>query len=416
MARLPEFHQVRKVRAGAPAISDVAAAVGAALAALLARLGLAAGELRGARVAVTCGSRGIDRIAEAARGACQALSQAGAQPFIIAAMGSHGNATAEGQRRVLADYGITEAGVGAPVVSCMDAVPLGRSPSGVEVFMDRVAFETGRILLLNRVKPHTTFDGDIESGLMKMMAVGLGKLEGARSFHGSAMRAGFTETILEMARVSLATGRVWAGVGLVENDEHELAEVAAAPAAGIEELDRLLLLRARRMYSRLPFSELDLLIVDEIGKNIAGTGMDPKVIGRAPQPDTPLRLEGITRIRRIYARDLTDESKGNANGMGLADVIYKRLFEKIDFAASYMNGRTALNFHTLRMPMHFDSDEAALEFLLGNLGSPEPEELRAARIRNTLTLSEFLASPAAVRQLAGNDRYEIGPAQPLQLD
>jgi len=410
--RLPEFHQVRKVRAGAPAIDDVAAAVRAALAPLL-----AAGELQGARVAVTCGSRGIDRIAEAARGACQALSQAGAQPFIVAAMGSHGNATAEGQRRVLADYGITEASIGVPVVSCMDAVRLGRSPSGVEVFMDRGAFETGRILLLNRVKPHTTFEGDVESGLMKMMAVGLGKLEGARSFHGNAMRAGFTETIVEMARVSLATGRVWAGVGLVENDEHELAEVAAAPAAGIEELDRLLLLRARRMYSRLPFSELDLLIVDEIGKNIAGTGMDPKVIGRAPHPDVaPLRLENTTRIRRIYARDLTAESKGNANGMGLADVIHKRLFDKIDFPTTYTNGRTALSFNPMRMPMHFDSDEAALEFLLGNLGSPEPEELRAARIRNTLAMSEFLASPAAVRQLAGNDRYEIGPAQPLRFD
>lgn len=403
---------MRKVRAGAAAIGDVAAAVRAALAPLL-----ATGELRGARVAVTCGSRGIDRIAEAARGACQALSQAGAQPFVVAAMGSHGNATAEGQRRVLADYGITEAGVGVPVVSCMDAVRLGPSPSGVEVFMDRGAFQTGRILLLNRVKPHTTFDGDIESGLMKMMAVGLGKLEGARSFHGNAMRAGFTETIMEMARVSLATGRVWAGVGLVENDEHELAEVAAAHAAGIEELDRLLLLRARRMYSRLPFSELDLLIVDEIGKNIAGTGMDPKVIGRAPHPDVaPLRLESTTRIRRIYARDLTAESKGNANGMGLADVIHKRLFDKIDFPTTYTNGRTALSFNPMRMPMHFDSDEAALEFLLGNLGSPAPEELRAARIRNTLAMSEFLASPAAVRQLAGNDRYEIGPAQPLRFD
>jgi hypothetical protein len=220
-----------------------------------------------------------------------------------------------------------------------------------------------------------------------------------------------------MARVSLATGRVWAGVGLVENDEHELAEVAAAPAAGIEELDRLLLLRARRMYSRLPFSELDLLIVDEIGKNIAGTGMDPKVIGRAPHPDVaPLRLENTTRIRRIYARDLTAESKGNANGMGLADVIHKRLFDKIDFPTTYTNGRTALSFNPMRMPMHFDSDETALEFLLGNLGSPEPEELRAARIRNTLAMSEFLASPAAVRQLAGNDRYEIGPAQPLRFD
>lgn len=404
------------MRASGPAIGDVSAAVRVALQPLLARLGSAGGDVRGARIAVTGGSRGIDRMAEVVRAVCQALCQAGAQPVVVPAMGSHGNATAEGQRRVLADYGITEATIGVPILSSMETVPLGRSPAGAEVFMDRNAWETGRILVLNRVKPHTTFDGDVQSGLMKMMAVGLGKLDGAQSFHNNAMRSGFSETVVEMGRVSLATGRIWAALGLVENDEHQLSELAAAPAAELEALDRRLLARASELYCRLPFPELDLLIVDEIGKNIAGTGMDPKVIGRAAQPDTPLRLEGVTRIRRIYARDLTEESKGNANGMGLADVIHKRLFDKVDFAASYTNGRTALNFHTLRTPMYFESDAAAIEFLLGNLGSPEPSQLRAARIRNTLAVSEFMASPAAVAQLAGNDRYSIGPAEPLRLD
>jgi hypothetical protein len=411
MTGLPLFHSVRKVRASAPALDDAAGAVRAVLAPLL-----AAGELRGRRVAITCGSRGIDRIGEVVPAACRALCEAGAQPFIVPAMGSHGNATAEGQRKVLAEYGITEASSGVPIVSSMETVVVGRSPAGIEVAMDRAAFEAGRILLLHRVKPHTTFDGEVESGLMKMMAVGLGKLDGARHFHNHAMRLGFSEVILEMGRLALASGKIWAGVGLVENDEHRLAEVQAAPAAEVEALDRRLLLRARQLYARLPFSELDLLIVDEIGKNIAGTGMDPKVIGRPAQPDVALRLEGVTRIRRIYACDLTAESKGNANGIGLADVIHKRLFDKIDFPTSYTNGRAALNSHTLRLPMYFSSDAEALEFLLGNLGSPAPEQLRAARIRNTLALSELLASPAAVSQLAGNDRYEIGPAQPLQLD
>ncbi len=405
------FHRVQKLGASAPPIEDPGRAVRGALDPLLG--GLPAG----ARIAVTCGSRGIDRIAQVIAAACAALREAGAEPFVVPGMGSHGGATADGQRRVLADYGVTGASAGVPLVSSLETRSLGATPEGVEVFMDRAAFEAGRVLVINRVKPHTTFDGDVESGLFKMLSVGLGKLDGARSFHRHSMRLGFANVLLAMGRHALASGRVWAGLGLVENDGHRLAEVGAAPAADLEALERRLLACARRLYSRLPFPEMDLLILDEIGKNIAGTGMDTKVVGRTPHPDlSPLNPDGAARIRRIYARDLTAESEGNATGVGFADIIHRRLFEKINLPATYTNGLAALSFNGMRVPMHFSSDRAALEFLLGNLGSPGPEAVRAARIRNTLSLSDFLATPALARQLAGADNYRVGPTEPLCFD
>ena len=416
------LHPVRSLRANAPGITDVDAAVRTAFQAAPEAL---AGVPKGAPVAVTCGSRGIDRIAAVVRAACAVLREAGAKPFVVPAMGSHGGATAEGQRRLLADLGVTEELVGAPVVSSMEAVSVGRTPEGFETFMDRAAWEAGRVLVLNRVKLHTDFEGEVESGLLKMMTVGLGKLEGASSLHTNSLRNGFPQVILSMSRHTLASGRILAGLGLLENDRHRLCEVAAAPAgdpaagpsADIEGLERRLLARARQLHPTLPFSSLDLLIVDEIGKNISGVGMDTKVIGRSVHPDRmPLEAERSIRIRRIYIRDLTPESEGNASGMGLADAMHERIARKADLHASYTNARTALAYVTVRMPICFASDRAALDFLLGNLGSPAPETVRAAWIRNTLSVATLLATPPCVAELAGNSNYEVQPAVPLEFD
>ena len=323
------LHPVRSLRATAPAIAEVDPAVRRAFQALPEVL---AGIPEGAPVAVTCGSRGIDRIAAVVRAACAVLREAGARPFVVPAMGSHGGATAEGQRRLLADLGVTEELVGAPVVSSMETVSLGRTPEGFETFMDRAAWESGRVLVLNRVKLHTDFEGEVESGLLKMMTVGLGKLEGATSLHKNSLRSGFPQAILPMSRHIVASGRILAGLGLVENDRHSLCEVAAAPTADIEGMDRRLLARSRQLHPKLPFSSLDLLIVDEIGKNISGVGMDTKVIGRSVHPDRfPLEVERSIRIRRIYIRDLTPESEGNASGIGLADAMHERIGRKADF-------------------------------------------------------------------------------------
>ncbi len=408
------FHPVRSVRANAPDIANVDDAVRSALRPVESVLGAIPA---GAPVAVTCGSRGIDRIAAVVRAACAVLREAGARPFIFPAMGSHGGANADGQRRLLAEYGVTEELAGAPVVSSMETVSLGRTPEGVEVFMDRAAHEAGRVLVLNRVKPHTDFDGEIESGLMKVMAVGMGKLDGAGSFHQNSLRSGFEKTILSMGRHILASGRILAGIGLVENDRHSLCEIAAAPAAGMEAMERGLLVRARKLHSKLPFSDLDLLIVDEIGKNISGAGMDTKVIGRAVHPDrVPVNMKQATHIRRIYVRDVTPESEGNAIGMGFADAMHERIARKADFNIIYTNARTSLAHVAANMPMHFPNDRTALDFLLGNLGSPEPETVRAAWIRNTLSVVTFLATPACVASLEGNSLYEVLPAAGIEFD
>ena len=412
------LHPVRSLRATAPAIVDVDPAVRRAFQTVPEVL---AGIPEGAPVAVTCGSRGIDRIAAVVRAACAVLREAGARPFVVPAMGSHGGATAEGQRRLLADLGVTEELVGAPVVSSMETVSLGRTPEGFETFMDRNAWEAGRVLVLNRVKLHTDFEGEVESGLLKMVTVGLGKLEGATSLHKNSLRSGFPQAILPMSRHIVASGRILAGLGLVENDQHSLCEVAVAPAAdpavNIEALDRRLLARARQLHPTLPFSSLDLLIVDEIGKNISGVGMDTKVIGRSVHPDRfPLDVERSIRIRRIYIRDLTPESEGNASGIGLADAMHERVGRKADFHVTYTNVRTALAYVPARIPISFPSDRAALDFLLGNLGSPEAETVRAAWIRNTLSMATLLATPPCVAELAGNPNYEVQPAVALEFN
>jgi hypothetical protein len=406
------FHPVHALRPKAPALGDIAAAMRACAETIRPVLDRIP---PGAPVAVTVGSRGIDRIAEVTRELCLILRESGCRPFIVPAMGSHGGATAEGQRSLLAHYGISEQQTGCPVVSSMETVSLGCTSEGIEVFMDRAAWEAGRVVALNRVKPHTDFEGAVESGLLKIMAVGLGKRDGAESFHRRALRSGFESTLVEMARHMLATGRVIAGVGLVENDRHELCRISSSPASGLEQLDRGLQEMAKRLYPRLPFSKLDLLIVDELGKNISGAGMDAKVIGRPVHTEPNGITAGIV-VRRIYTRDLTPESEGNALGIGFADLIHERLARKIDFQKMYTNSQTALAPMLARMPMHFPTDRRALEFLHLNLGSPDPADLRAAWIRNTLSLETFSATPSCVRELASHADYEVGEAEELKFD
>jgi hypothetical protein len=406
------FHRIRSLRPKAPALHDIAAAVRECVQRI--RPALCAMP-PGARIAVTGGSRGIDHIADVMREFCLALRESGFLPFIVPAMGSHGGATAEGQRSLLAHYGISAAQMGCPVVSCMDAVSLGRTADGIEVFMDRAAWEAGHVIALNRVKPHTDFDGTVESGMLKILAVGLGKQEGADSYHRNALRIGYEPALVGMARHILASGRVIAGLGLVENDRHELCQIEAGAASNLEQLDRSLQRRAKELYPGLPFSSLDLLIADELGKNISGTGMDAKVIGRPVHPELARNNERI-RIRRIYLRDLSPESEGNALGIGFADVMHERVARQIDFQKMYTNARTALVSTVPRMPMHFPTDRSALEFLLLNLGSPAAGDLRAAWIRNTLAVTDFAATTPCARELSGNAAYEVNGGEELGFD
>jgi hypothetical protein len=412
---LPSLHLIQTTRPSAPAILDVRAATLAALANF--PLDAPSGE----SVAVAVGSRGILNYAKIVGAVIAWLKSRGVKPFIIPAMGSHGGATAEAQKALLAEYGIDEAHMGAPVISSMETVRTGVTESGIEVFMDRHAFEAGRVLLVNRVKPHTDFIGKVESGIMKMTAIGLGKLDGARRFHMNAMRMGFEKALLEMARVNLSSGKHLGGVAIIENDSHQTAGIHALPAAEVESREPELLKHARAIRPQLPFKNLDLLIVDELGKDISGAGMDTRVTGRSihaeldgadPTGTTP----GFIRVRRLYVRDLTHATEGNACGVGQADMVHERLFRKTDFTLTNINATTSMAFSAARMPMWFPSDREAIFFALRNMGLPGPDEVRIARIRNTLAVDSFLASPACVRDLAGNEMYQVGDASPVEFD
>ena len=407
------FHKVRSLRPNAPGLRDVPAAVRQALQSVGPVL---QGLPRGSRVAVTAGSRGIDRMDEVIREICLYMRQMGAEPFIVPAMGSHGGATAEGQRKLLKHLGISEDRMGAPVVSSMEAVQVGRTSTGIEVHMDRNAWECGRVFVVNRVKPHTDFDGAVESGLLKITAVGLGKLQGATNFHRNALRCGYESTILEMSRCSIATGKIIGGLGVVENDRHTLCEIAAARGREVEALDHRLQARAQELYPKLPFKSLDLLIVDELGKNISGAGMDAKVIGRPVHAEMALTNRERIKVRRIYVRDLTPESEGNAAGIGFADLMHRRIASKIDFNALYTNAATGLAPNVARMPMHVANDRAGIELLVGNMGLGSVDDARTVWIRNTLSIITFYASPNCLEELRGNTHYEIGPANEAEFD
>ena len=348
------------------------------------------------RIAVAVGSRGIASLDLLVKAVCDWLGRQGARPFIFPAMGSHGGATAEGQARILADYGITPDTIGVDVCSSMDAVPVGATPEGFRVFMDRLAWESDGVVLLNRVKPHTDFSGKIESGLLKMMAVGIGKREGALECHRWSWKFGFERVIRAMSAQLLASGKILMGVAVVENEYHQIAMLRAAAARDLVTMEEGCLETARALVPRLPLPMLDLLIVDEMGKNISGSGMDTKVIGRGVE----LPPGQAPEIRLIYLRGLTPQSGGNALGVGLADAIHERLYRQIDFAKMYANARTSMNPPMPRVPIYFPSDREALAWLLGALGSPDPGELRAAWIHNTLDLNRV----AVTRRAAGEPR------------
>lgn len=399
--RLARFHLLERTGPSVPAIAQLEKEIHQTLSAL----SLPAERLRGRRIAVSAGSRGIAGLPELLRGICGWLKAQGAEPFVFPAMGSHGGATAEGQARVLKDYGITPQSVGAEIRSSMDTVSLGTTPEGIEVFMDSNAWRADGVVVMNRVKPHTGFSGSIESGLLKMTAVGMGKAEGAQETHRWGRKYGFERVIRSMSAVTLASGKILCGVGVIENEFHRIAGVRAARPEGLVTMEEGLLAEARCLVPRLPFQDLHLLIVDEMGKNISGTGMDTKVIGRGAN----FPPGKVSEIRLIYVRDLTAESAGNALGVGLADVIHERLFRKIDMEKTYVNVRTSLNPPMARLPMYFPTDRQALDFALSALGSPDESEQRIIWIRNTLDLNRVAVSSRLAREAAGLNGWRILP-------
>lgn len=396
----PTMYRIRQ-RFEQSAVGDLPGAVSAELT----RIGLEARLRPGMAVAVAVGSRGVANLAVVTRAVLDWLRARSAAPFLIPAMGSHGGATPEGQVRVLAGYGVTEEAMGVPIRSSMDVMELGTMPWGLPVLVDRIAAGADGIVLINRIKPHTNFSGEIESGLLKMLAVGLGKHRGAVLAHRAAVDVSFNRMIPEIARFSLSRLPVLCGVALVENARHETAVVRALAAERLEAGEKELLTQARALAGRIPFDFLHLLIVDEIGKDIAGTGMDPKVIGRMylypeEEPKSP-------RYMRILVRGLTGRTHGNAVGMGFADFATRRLADNVDFKATYTNSITSSSPARSRMPIILDTDREALEVALSTIGLTPTGRARVVRIRNTLALETFLASEAMLEEARVNPALEV---------
>jgi len=383
-----EFPRILRVRQNFPAPPplDILATLAAEFARLLPRV------QPGACIAVGVGSRGITNLAAIVAGVLDLLRAAGARPFILPAMGSHGGATPEGQREILASYGITEEAMRAPILASMEVRQIGESADGAPVFCSAEALSADGIVLINRVKPHTDFAGALGSGLLKMSVIGLGKRTGATAMHIAASRIGHERAIRGMAAVLLRAAPVLGGVAILENQFHDTARLAVLPREEMETGEEALLAEARSIMPLLPFDEIDLLIVDRLGKNISGAGMDPNVIGRDVQGYSgSLMREGRPApfIRRIFARDLTPETHGNAIGIGLADVTTTRLVRAIDHRATAINALTALTPQSAKIPIHFDTDREAIALTLASLALPDPRAARIVRIADTLTLSEM---------------------------
>ncbi|WP_199621137.1 nickel pincer cofactor-dependent isomerase, group 22 [Paenibacillus alkalitolerans] len=338
----------------------------------------------GQRVAVCVGSRGVANIAGMTRAVVDAVKVAGAAPFIVPCMGSHGGATAEGQAEVLKHLGIDEQTMGAPVESSMEVVELDRLPNGLPVYADKIASGADAIIVINRVKPHTAFRGNIESGIMKMIAIGLGKQKGAEACHQLGFKY-MAEFVPEMAQVMMKKLPIVFGVAAVENAYDETCHVEVLPAELVYEREVELLRMAKARMPRLLFDQIDVLVIDYIGKNISGDGMDPNVTGRYPTP----YASGGPDVNKMVVLDVTKESKGNANGVGTADFTTRRLADKMDFTATYLNGLTSTVCAPTKLATTLESDELAIKAAVKTCNVLEFHTCRLVRIRDTLHLGEI---------------------------
>jgi Lactate racemase N-terminal domain len=370
----------------------------------------ALGDLRGVRkgqtVAVACSSRGIANYGTIAGSVVSCLKGLGLKPFIIPAMGSHGGATAGGQERVLQHLGVTEAYVGAPVRSSLEVVQLGETEEGIPVHVDKLAAAADHIVLINRIKKHTEFEHWFESGLLKMMAIGLGKQQGAALYHQAMLTHGYPKVILSVARSVLASGKILFGVGVVEDGYSQTAKIGICGPGHMEDMERDLFKAAKGFSPGLPFEEADILIVDEMGKEISGTGFDTKVVGRIGLPLVTKEPES-PRVKRILVCDLTAGSEGNAVGVGIADFITRRLFDKIDMDALNMNTITGVCPEMGKIPPVLENDREAIDVAIKCVGLIPQGDLKIMRIKNTLRVDEIDLSEGYERALKKRPELEV---------
>lgn len=400
----PLMYRIRQSFAG-PRLEDPEQATRDALAPLL-----ATGRLRvGESVAITVGSRGIANIPAITRAIVDAVRGTGGVPFIVPAMGSHGGATAEGQTALLAGLGVTPETVGAEIRSSMETVIVATTPQGIPVHFDRQAFEADHVIVAGRIKPHTMFTGEIESGLHKMMLIGLGKHTGAQLYHRAITNYSFETIIQAVAAQVLEKCRILAGIAILENADDETALIEAVPPEQFYQREKELLKLAQAWLPRLPFPDVDLLIVDRIGKNISGSGMDTNVIGRKLNDHAALPGEKA-RCTRIFVRSLTPETNGNALGIGIAEFTTERVVSQINPDYTRINCITAGHPTAGMIPLVYQTDRAAIADALLTIGLTEPHDARITQVSDTLHLSEVLVSEAYFQAgLLDDSRILSGP-------
>lgn len=371
---------------------------------------------QGETVAITAGSRGIAHIAEIIKAVVDHLQGLGAVPFIVPAMGSHGGGTAEGQTKILADYGITPETMGCELRASMETIIVDRTPQGIPVHFDKHASQADHVIVVGRVKPHTGFVGDVESGLHKMMLIGLGKHEGAKIYHRAIANYSFMEIITAVAASVIKKCKVVAGLAIVENAYDETALIEAVPPELFLERESALLKLAIQWLPRLPFPECDLLIVDQIGKNISGTGMDTNVVGRKYN-DHAATEKDTARCKRIFIRGLTKETHGNGTGIGLSEFTNQRTIDGIDRNMTAINCITGNHPTGAMLPIAYPTDREVVAAALQTIGLTEPPDARIIQIADTLRLAECLVSETYAKQWAGRKDLEIvsGPA-PMAFD
>lgn len=341
----------------------------------------------GDSVAIAVGSRGVADIPILARELVKAIKTVGGRPFIVPAMGSHGGATAEGQIDVLSQLGVTEEAVGAPIRSTMEVVKLGELPNGLPVYIDKYAYEADKVVVINRVKPHTAFRGPVESGLMKMITIGLGKQKGAEAAHSFSFKY-MAEHVLEMAKITLTKAPIIFGLATIENAYDRPAKVVAIPAEEIEKREPDLLQEAKSLMPKIYFPSIDVLIVDELGKDISGDGMDPNITGRYATP----YASGGPNVKRIAVLGLTEKTHGNANGIGMADMTTKAVMDEIAWEKGYANALTSTVTDTVKLPMFLKTKELAVKAAIKTCNAFELDKAKVVRIHNTLEVGEIWIS------------------------
>jgi len=398
---IPNFFRVRQTFER-PRVADIQRSTQEAIR----QSGLPSRVQPGQSVAITVGSRGIANIALITKSIVEDLLLLKTKPFIVPAMGSHGGATAEGQTQVLAELGITTESMGCEIRSSMETVEVCQAIEGFPVHFDRHAFEADHVLVVNRIKPHTRFFGPVESGLMKMMLIGLGKHQGAVVYHRVIQNYTFDQIVRSVAREVIQRCRIVAGIAVVENGYEETARIVGMPALEIDSVEPQLLDEVRWLLPKLPFDHTELLIVDEIGKNISGTGMDTNVIGRKTNDRAAIGDE-VPRIHHIYVRALSKQTQGNGSGIGIAEMCHQRVLEQIDLQKTRINSITAGHISAAAIPVSFDCDRSAITTAIAMGGWGDAIDYPALWIPNTLRLEEIACSEFYFESAKNDSQLEI---------